>query len=170
MGVWTEDLEAKRTTFRGVTYDSVLEADWAATLTAWRMEFVYHPGRVYLANMDTYEPDFQLDGDIILEVKGAHNQRIDKAYRLESELAIPVLIGRAGFLPSGADSTYAGAHWEGGDGVAFAVERTSSYARFRPVLPHEEVYDERLHFSAPYAYARDLNGIRMFKAVGDKIL
>ena len=85
------DYKAKRREWRGQTYDSQLEADWAATFTAWGMEFRYHPGRLFLSSGDVYEPDFQLEFGIF-EVKGDHDQRIDKAWRAKVESGRPVII------------------------------------------------------------------------------
>lgn len=158
---WESDLKAKRTTWRGTEFDSVLEADWACTLTMWGIEWAYHPGRVFLHNGDIYEPDFQLDCDMILEVKGAHDDRIDKAWRAAAETGIPVIIGRSSFLPAGSDLEMAGAVWEP---VEYGVVSDGQRLCFR-----EGVEDlDSASWSAHLAYARGLNGLRMFKAVGDR--
>lgn len=157
---WNTDFKVKRTIFRGTEYDSVLEADWAATLTMWGIEFVYHPGRIFLSNNDIYEPDFQLDCDMMLEVKGGHNERIDKAWRASTESGIPIVVGRASFLPAGTNMEYAGAVWEPEE---IAVVNVGSRVCFSTDVPDVE----QASWSAMWAYARGLSGIRMFKAVGD---
>lgn len=157
---WESDLKAKRGSWRGVEYDSQLERDWAATLTMWGMEFVYHPGRVFLSNGDIYEPDFQLDCDMILEVKGAGNERLDKALRAGRETGIPVIVGRSSWMPGGSDLEYAGAVWEPAE---YGVVRDGERLCFRKGI--EDV--EAASWSAHLAFARGLEGIRFFKAVGD---
>lgn len=145
-----------------MTYDSQLESDWAATFIAWGMEYVYHPGRVFLKNNDIYEPDFQLEGDIIFEVKGGGNERIDKAWRCAEELGIPVLIGRAGWLPADPTIEHAGAVWEPDDW--FVTQRDG-----RPYFTQD--YDVEHDSATAYlAYARGWSGIRMFKAVADDLI
>lgn len=160
---WETDYKVKRTTFRGQEYDSVLEADWAATLTMWGIEFVYHPGRIFLSNSDIYEPDFQLDCDMMLEVKGGHNQRIEKAWRASVETGIPLIVGRSSFLPAGTNVECAGAVWEPDE---YALVNDGSRLCFTKDVAHPE----SASWSAMWAYARGLEGIRMFKAVGDEIV
>ena len=158
------DYKAKRREWRGQTYDSQLEADWAATFTAWGMEFRYHPGRLFLSNGDVYEPDFQLEFGIF-EVKGDHDQRIDKAWRANVETGIPVIIGRGGWIPAASGIEYAGAVWEPEEWV---VERVGE----KLVWSHEKEADPAndQHYSAMFGFARGFEGIRMFKAVdGDGI-
>lgn len=156
------DYKAIRKTWRGVTYDSQLEADWAATLTAWRIEFRYHPGRIFLSNNDIYEPDFQLEGDIIFEVKGEADQRIDKAWRAGLETGIPVIVGRGGWIPAASGIEYAGAVWEPEEWVVERVNGKLQWARAAETWRESEKF-----YSAMYGYARGHEGIRMFKAVGE---
>lgn len=153
------DIKAIRRVWRGQQFDSQLEAHWAATFTQWGMEYVYHPGRVFLANNDIYEPDFQLDCDVIFEVKGEHDDRIDKAWRCAAETGIPVIVGRSGWLPAGSNLEYAGAVWEPDDWWV-----TNSGSRLCFTQDHDVEQDSA---TAYLAYARGWNGIRMFKAVGD---
>ena len=156
------DFKAIRRTWRGVTYDSALEADWAATLTAWGVEFRYHPGRIFLSNGDIYEPDFQVEGDLILEVKGDHDQRIDKAWRANVETGIPIIVGRSGWIPAASGIEYAGAVWEPEEWV---IVNDNSRLRWEHV---DNLNDARqAHYSAMFGFARGYEGIRMFKAVGD---
>ncbi len=150
------DFKPIRAVWRGVQYDSQLESDWAATFTAWGMEFEYHPGRLFLSGGDIYEPDFHLNGDIIFECKGDHNDRIDKAWRASSELGLNVVIGRTGWLPAGTDVEVAGAVWEPEE---WRVVNDGSELVFKKDCDGAA--------SAVYAYARRLDGIRMFKAVGE---
>lgn len=153
MGLWPDELKAKRVVWRDQQFDSVLEADWAATFTAWGMEYVYHPGRLYLANSDIWEPDFQLDGDVLFEAKGEHNHRIDKATRAEAETGIGVIIGRGGWLPPGTDLEYALAVWEPDDWVVV----DNRYARGL----------EMGACSGFLAFARARPAMRMYKAIGE---
>lgn len=156
------DYVAKRPIWRGQQFDSVLESDWAATLTAWGVEYRYHPGRLFLSNGDVYEPDFQLEGDIILEVKGDHSQRIDKAWRAGLETGIPVIVGRGGWIPAASGIEYAGAVWEPEEWVVVRRDGRLGFVRENALGA-----DEVGHYSAMYGFARGHEGIRMFKAVGD---
>lgn len=160
------DFKPIRRVWRGVQYDSQLEADWAATFTAWGMEFRYHPGRLFLGNSDIYEPDFQLDGDIIFEVKGDHDQRVDKAWRAQLETGIPVIVGRGGWIPAASGIEYAGAVWEP---EGWVIERLVGgklvWVREEEADPMRDKY-----YTAMYGFARGYEGIRMFKAIdGDGI-
>lgn len=155
------DYKAKRPIWRGQQFDSQLEADWAATLTAWGIEYKYHPGRLFLSNGDVYEPDFQLDGDVILEVKGDHDQRVDKAWRAALETGIPVIVGRGGWIPAASGIEYAGAVWEPEEWVVERVNGSLRWAR-------EEDASGEKYYTAMFGYARGYEGIRMFKAVGDE--
>lgn len=155
------DYKAIRRVWRGVQYDSQLEADWAATFMAWGMEFKYHPGRLYLST-DVWEPDFQLEGDILFEVKGDHDQRIDKAWRANVETGIPVIVGRSGWIPAGSGIEYAGAVWEPEEWVVVSIYEKLEWMRIEEATSaHEPKY------SATYGFARGYEGIRMFKAVGE---
>lgn len=148
--------------WRGVQYDSQLEADWAATFTAWGMEFRYHPGRLYLST-DVYEPDFQLEGDIIFEVKGDHDQRVDKAWRANVETGIPVIVGRGGWIPAASGIEYAGAVWEPEEWVVERADGKLQWAHAAEAWRESEKF-----YSAMFGFARGYEGIRMFKAVGDE--
>ena len=158
------DYKAIRRIWRGQQYDSQLEADWAATFTAWGVEFRYHPGRIFLSNGDVYEPDFQLEGDVIFEVKGSHDQRVDKAWRANVETGIPVIVGRGGWIPAASGIEYAGAVWEPEEWVVARIGETLEFARAGEYPGAQE------HYSAMFGFARGFEGIRMFKAIdGDGI-
>lgn len=154
------DFPANRVTWRGVTYDSQLEADWAATLTAWGMLFVYHPGRVYLTD-SVWEPDFQVDGDIVLEVKGPGNARIEKAWEASS-MGLNVIIARQGFMPPVNELEVAGAVWEPSEYVV-----VNDDGRLVFVRSTEAGAGAGAMHTADYAYAHGKMGIKMFKAVGE---
>lgn len=65
--------------YRGVQFRSTLEASWAATLDRLAIEWVYEPRSFALPSGTTYIPDFLLPRmQTWLEVKGDHNQRIEK--------------------------------------------------------------------------------------------
>ena len=156
------DFTPIRRVWRDVQYDSQLEADWAASLIAWGVEYVYHPGRLFLKNGDIYEPDFQLTGDMMLEVKGNHDSRLEKSLRASSESGIPIVVGRSSFLPAGSDVETAGAVWED-DGWALNLLHPDG-----PQFVREMCMGlEGMHYTAHLAYARQIEGIRMFKAVGE---
>lgn len=157
------DFKPIRRTWRGVTYDSQLETDWAATFQTWGLEYEYHPGWMLLDNGDRYEPDFLLDGDIVFEVKGDHDDRIDKAWRAASEFGLRVIVGRAGFVAPGSDLEYAGAVWEGHDKI-WTLDMDSMVFVDSETLSG----NENVAWSADYAYRETgLSGVRWFKAVGD---
>ncbi len=162
------DYPARRVVWRGQQFDSQLEADWASTLVSWGIDYVYHPGRLYLDSGGVYEPDFQLEDcgggsgqGILLEVKGGGNDRIEKAWEA-AESGFCVIIGRSGWIPAGADTEVAGAVWEPEEMVV--VERDGAMCWSR----EDEVgTSETVRWTAMYAFARGLEGIRMFKAVGE---
>lgn len=156
------DYKAIRRIWRGQQYDSQLEADWAATFTAWGVEFRYHPGRIFLSNGDVYEPDFQLEGDVIFEVKGSHDQRVDKAWRANVETGIPVIVGRGGWIPAASGIEYAGAVWEPEEWVVTRSSGKLVWVREVDANPADENY-----YTAMYGFARGYEGIRMFKAVDE---
>jgi len=71
--------------YRGVAYRSTLEADWAATLDQWGWFYNYEPVALQI-NGCSYLPDFYLPNQRVwLEVKGPHNERIEKVHRLDQE-------------------------------------------------------------------------------------
>lgn len=68
-----------RTTYRGVTFESTLEADWAKNLDKFRIPWQYEPEGVRLPSGVNYRCDLFLPSTSTwLEVKGPHNQRIEK--------------------------------------------------------------------------------------------
>lgn len=76
-------IRAIATTYSGVTFISTLEADWAKNLDACDIRWMYEPEGVKLPSGTNYRPDFYLPRITTwLEVKGPHNQRIDKAHGL----------------------------------------------------------------------------------------
>lgn len=72
--------------YRGVTYRSTLEADWAATMDALGWFYNYEPIALTFGGIG-YLPDFFVPNqNVWLEVKGPHDERIHKAERLATEL------------------------------------------------------------------------------------
>lgn len=70
-------------TYRNVKFRSTLEADWAATLDALGIAWQYEPEAVQLPSGVLYRPDFYLpECTTWLEVKGPHNDRIEKTHEL----------------------------------------------------------------------------------------
>ncbi len=154
---WDEDIKVKRPVWNGHQLDSQLECDWMHTLDMWGMEYVYHPGRIVFNDGSFYEPDFQLDGDILLEVKGGHDARIHKPL-LAREMGHNVIIARSGFVPAGSNVEYAGAVWDDEDWVVVQeADRRPRFVRDGPGVSGL--------VTAHLAYARAIPGIRMFKAV-----
>jgi hypothetical protein len=151
------EIRPKPGAWRGVRYDSQLERDWAATFTMWGVEFVYHPGWVALEGGVRYEPDFQLEGDVVFEVKGDHGERVEKAWQAARELGLTVVVGRAGVVLGGNDVEVAGAVWEPKD---VGLTRDMVFTKRR---------EEIVYFSADVAYDEGYDGVRWFKAVGEDL-
>lgn len=75
------------TTYRGITFASTLEADWAATFDFYGWTWEYEPVGVKLDDGQWYRPDFYLPTQRVwAEVKGPHNERIDKPAGLQASL------------------------------------------------------------------------------------
>jgi len=75
------------TTYRGIRFASTLEADWAATFDYFGWAWQYEPVGVQLDDGQWYRPDFYLPTQRVwAEVKGPHNERIDKASVLQQNL------------------------------------------------------------------------------------
>lgn len=75
------------TTYRGTRFASTLEADWAATFDFYGWTWEYEPVGVQLEDGQWYRPDFYLPSQRVwAEVKGPHNERIDKPAGLQSTL------------------------------------------------------------------------------------
>lgn len=83
------EIAAVKTWYRGTLYDSKLEADWAYTMNVLKLPFRYHPGFIWLPSGERYEPDFAVKsvgrlpgqyGEVLLEVKGPHDERIYKTH------------------------------------------------------------------------------------------
>ncbi|MER5671937.1 hypothetical protein [Pseudonocardia alni] len=76
-------IRAVPVTVHGTTFRSTLEADWAATLDALSIRWVYEPEAVLLPSGEEYRPDFYLpDCATWLEVKGPHDERLHKSRAL----------------------------------------------------------------------------------------
>jgi hypothetical protein len=89
--------------YEGVRFASTLEADWAATFDEYGITWSYEPMAVRLSDGQVYRCDFWLKAQRVwFEVKGPHDLRIDKPWRLWEDvggdafdrLAPLVLIGR----------------------------------------------------------------------------
>jgi hypothetical protein len=80
-------IRSVRTQYRNVWFASTLEADWAATFDALNWQWEYEPEAVRLPNGQAYRPDFRLPVQRVwAEVKGPHNERLDKAADLQAAL------------------------------------------------------------------------------------
>lgn len=75
------------TTYRGTRFASTLEADWAATFDWFGWKWEYEPVAVQIGDGRAYQPDFYLPAHRTwCEVKGPHNERLDKAVALQDTL------------------------------------------------------------------------------------
>lgn len=76
-------IEAKPRRYNGVEFRSTLEADWAATLDHYGIEWEYEPEGIQLPSGEAYVPDFWLPKiATVIEVKGPAMQRAHKPVQL----------------------------------------------------------------------------------------
>lgn len=120
------DIYSRKVTWRDTEFDSVLEMNWCASLTVWGVDWVFHPGRILLSNGEWWEPDLLLRGamgegqDILLEVKGGHDERIHKPRLAQEEHPdLMVLVGREYYLRADMVNEIPGAVWHRPDGSEF---------------------------------------------------
>ena len=74
-------------TYKGVNFASTLEADWASTFDYHRITWSYEPVAQRLSDGQLYRCDFWLPHQRVwCEVKGPHEQRIDKPRKLGADL------------------------------------------------------------------------------------
>lgn len=74
-------------TYSGVRFASTLEADWACTFDFHGITWSYEPEAVELSDGQFYRCDFWLPGQLAwVEVKGPHEERIDKPWQLLRDL------------------------------------------------------------------------------------
>lgn len=75
------------TQYRGELFRSRLEADWAATLDHYQITWEYEPDAYEISGGTKYLPDFSLPHQRVwLEVKGPHDDNIDKAIEFQRTL------------------------------------------------------------------------------------
>lgn len=75
-------------TYKGVTFASTLEADWAATFDWYDIAWSYEPVALRLSDGKLYRCDFWLPNQRIwCEVKGPHELRIDKPRTLGADMS-----------------------------------------------------------------------------------
>lgn len=75
------------TVYAGTRFASTLEADWAAMFDKLGWYWQYEPEAFRLPEGDIYRPDFCLPSQRVwCEVKGPHNDRLDKAVRFQNAL------------------------------------------------------------------------------------
>lgn len=80
-------IRSVRTMYGGTWFASTLEADWAATFDGWGWYWEYEPEAVRLPDGTAYRPDFRLPAQgVWCEVKGPHNERLNKARQLQAAL------------------------------------------------------------------------------------
>ena len=76
-------IRAIPTKYRGTIFRSTLEADWAATLDTYKIDYQYEPEGLQLPSGEMYRPDFWLPRiRTYLEVKGLHGERVHKPEEL----------------------------------------------------------------------------------------
>lgn len=81
-------IRALPTTYRGTRFRSTLEADWAATFDELGWYWQYEPVAVQLTS-GAYLCDFHLPNfRTWCEVKGPHNERIEKTLEFASQLEV----------------------------------------------------------------------------------
>ncbi len=83
------NIKAVPLTYKGISFRSTLEADWACTFDACGIYWQYEPLALQLPSGQQYLPDFYLPNmNCWAEVKGPHWERIDKAIELRSALKV----------------------------------------------------------------------------------
>lgn len=99
-------------------YDSALERRWAHVLYNLGLFLEFHPGSIYLDNGQTeYQPDFILqpphkdEPEWLLEVKGDHNERIEKPIKAHNQFKMPVAVLKSGFIPSTPEFNHIETEW-----------------------------------------------------------
>lgn len=86
------NIRAVPLTYRGITFRSSLEADWAATFDALEIYWQYEPMTLQLPSGQMYLPDFYLPNlHTWAEVKGPHWERLDKAIELREAVNVPAV-------------------------------------------------------------------------------
>lgn len=159
---WQDPVEAKKVEYRHMVFDSLLEKAWYLTLEKLGAKVWDHPAALDLQDGRTYEPDF-LVGDVLCEVKGPHDERIDKPYRAYELYQLPVLILRPGQFSGEWDEERPGAVWEACDGRSWGlVTIPDGEAYFK--LEDELTEDEKVyvHFSADRVQLdMNVNGLEM---------
>jgi hypothetical protein len=84
--------------YRGTQFRSILEADWAATLDHYSIEWEYEPALFHLKDGSRYIPDFWLPKiGTVIEVKGPQMERAHKTIQLSKEVAHGDVIVLFGF-------------------------------------------------------------------------
>lgn len=89
------EIKATPTWYRGTLFRSTLEADWAATFDQLNWAWAYEPVAVRMTldgETVDYRPDFWLPTSRTwAEVKGPHNERLDKALMLAESFRTEVI-------------------------------------------------------------------------------
>lgn len=92
------EIIAKETPYKGVMFRSRLEAQAAYYLDFLGFKWLYEPHTIKLSDGRLYVPDFYLyELDNYIEVKGAHNERIDKFKLFEQDKEGCFLLTELGF-------------------------------------------------------------------------
>ncbi len=88
-----EWIDPKPTEYSGTAFRSRLEASWAANLDHYGIRWQYEPATVTLESGTWYLPDFWLpELSTVIEVKGAHMERAEKARELAAQVARDVIV------------------------------------------------------------------------------
>jgi hypothetical protein len=116
-------------TYHGVKFRSTLEADWAATFDSLGWYWEYEPVALDLGQGRRYLCDFRLPHQRVwCEVKGPHNERIEKAKALDNATDDLVVILR----PSGPGGI---ANWESVVGRYVAIHYCPTCAQWSFISP-----------------------------------
>lgn len=130
-----------------------------ASLTVYGIDWVYHPGSLYLSDGREYQPDAVLRNahtygqDVLFEVKGYGVPGIDKAVLCQEDNPDKiVLIGRPPYLCADYANVYPAAVWH------------------RPTEPEEFVWNlngqDRLYVSGEQATS-ETPGLKFYKALAN---
>lgn len=137
------------TIYRNTWFASTLEADWAATMDRLGWAWQYEPEAVRLADGRAYRPDFYLPAHRVwCEVKGPHNERLDKADALQTTVTLDDMPWASPLVvvlrPPGTGDT---AVWEGAQASQDIVMVRCPDCGHDGFMDYEGVWSCRLHLS-----------------------
>jgi hypothetical protein len=156
---WQDPVPAKKMSWNGSEFDSLLECAWAKTLEAYGFQWKHHPVPVTVDDEGTlWEPDF-LCGDVLLEVKpyeGESTDRLWKAYAARKRYGLPVLVARPGVWSDNWDDERPGLEWESCDEDEYVAVVAPEGSYFKRELDLTDEEHSCVHFRASMVLS-DLN-------------